>query len=117
MKNVAYKVSKGSKSYPDGFVTDHFPTNNDQEEGFLITSVENFNLLLANNVTLMRNWEALNGIIVAENKSEEAEKPDPNKVAEKQSPESLARTQQLQNDNAKEAELFKQFLAWKAQQG
>lgn len=114
MKNIAYKTTKGAPGLPDGFITEHFETDNDAEEGYLIAPKDNFGTLLNNNATLLQSFEnSTKGIIVA---SSQAQAPEPAKVAQPVSEETKAARQKVLDEQAATAALFQQFLAWKNSQ-
>lgn len=116
MKNVAYKVSKGNPNLPDGFITEHFETDQDVEEGCIIVSNSTFSVLLENNVSLFRSFEASKGIVTADPNAT----PPPLRPASDAQPinqEIMAQKQAEMQQSIADAELFKQFLAWKKSQG
>ena len=115
MKNIAYKVSQGNPNLPDGFVTDHFETDETAIEGYSIIPQAAFQTVLDNNIFLYRNFEKGNGIVT----SDKVTVPTPIKPdseAQLPSPESIAATQKALKEQADSAALFQQFLAWKASQ-
>lgn len=114
MKNVAYKTTKDAPGLPDGFVTEHFETDEDVEEGYSIVSKDNFAILLANNISLLQNYESSTKGIIAASAAPPA--PDTTRVAQPVSEETKAARQKVLDEQAKNAELFAQFLAWKASQ-
>lgn len=111
MLKVAYKVAMNIPGLPNGFIQEHFETDQDSVEGYLITSKENFSNLLANNAALMQAFDAQNGVVT----TPPAQKEKP-KVAEPIAPEVLAERQALEDKAKQDMELFKQFMAWKALQ-
>lgn len=122
MKNIAYKVSKDNPNLPDGFITDHFETDKDSEEGYLIAPLGLFNKLLENNIELYRNFEKAKGIITADSNAP-AVTPRPAEEAQTvaaAAPQSVAEAAAAQAANANvanNAQLFAEFLAWKQSQG
>lgn len=116
MKNVAYKVVSNSQVLPDGFITDdHFETDQDVEEGYLVLPKDQFNALFANNVNLLRAFERSKGVVAVDTPNHPVT-PVPERVAERLSPEALAQQNALVSQNAQNVELFQQFLAWKNSQ-
>jgi hypothetical protein len=120
MKNVAYKTMKNNPNIPDGFIVDHYETDDDTVEGYIVVAKEMFSQLLLNNVTLMRAHEtSAKGIepahpnnpprpVIANDKAIPA---DMNIVVARQK-----EMQQAVEKNKADVELFKQFMAWKASQ-
>ena len=110
MKNVAYKTAKSDPNFPDGFITEHFATDQETVEGYNVVTLETFNIIYQNNVTLVRTMEAAKGIVTV----------NPNTPPPVQRPATDA--QPVPDDfvppsNGPEpnsAELFNQFLAWVA---
>lgn len=122
MKNVAYKTISGNPNLPDGFIIDHFETDQDTVEGYIVVDKNVFTQLLANNVVLMRAHEANKGVVsVHPHSPPPPRKPD--SAAEPADPEIMAKIKQdiedrkkaLQQDRA-DAALFQQFLEWKRTQ-
>jgi hypothetical protein len=120
MKNVAYKTMQNNPNIPDGFIVEHFDTDEDAVEGYTVVSVEMFSQLLMNNVTLMRAHEkSVKGIEPAHPNNpprpvipnEKAEPADMNIIAARQK-----EMQQAVEQNKADTELFKQFMAWKKSQ-
>lgn len=66
MKNIAYKTAKNDPNFPDGFITEHFETDQDTLEGYSIISLELFNIIYQNNIALIRSSENAKGLVTAE---------------------------------------------------
>jgi hypothetical protein len=116
MKNVAYKTIQNNPNFPDGFIIDHFETDDDVVEGFVVVNKEVFSQLLLNNITLMRAYERnTKGIVEAHPNNP----PRPIIANDKAEPASInvitERNKAIQQNQA-DVELFKQFLAWKSSQ-
>ena len=111
MTKIAYKLAKDDPTLPNGFVIDHFETENSTEEGYIVTSKENFSLILSNSANLYLNYERNKGIVLDTGKMTEPVK----KVAEPLTKSQIAE-EVSDSKKAEEEELFKQFLAWKASQ-
>lgn len=116
MKNIAYKTAQGIANLPDGFITDHIETDQDVLEGYTVVSKATFDALLANNVTLYRNFEKSRGVLPAD---PNAPKPVPktNNDAQPHPPEVLEAFKKVQQEASANAIMFQQFLAWKKSQG
>lgn len=116
MKNIAYKTNTINPNMPIGFVIEHFETDEDSLEGYLVVNKETFSQVMINNVSLMRTYETRGGIAAADprqpgplpRKNEEAQPADRTMMAEKE--------KQIQQ-TTQDAELFMQFLEWKRSQG
>ena len=63
MKYVAYKIAKNDPNFPDGFITEHFGTDQDTVEGYSVVLLELFNIMYQNNVSLIRSTELAQGIV------------------------------------------------------
>lgn len=124
MKNVAYKTMQNNPNIPDGFIIDHFETDQDVVEGYKVVSKATFDQLLMNNVDLMRAHENKKNVTsahpnlppVPQKSNNAAEPADPSIVAKikKDIADRAAAIKQDQEDAA----LFQQFLEWKrSQQG
>lgn len=124
MKNVAYKTMQNNPNIPDGFIIDHFETDSDVVEGYIVVNKFAFEQLLANNINLIRAFEAKKGTSVAHPNLP----PVPvkaNSVAEPADPAIIAKIKQeiedrkkAEQQNQADAALFQQFLEWKrSQQG
>lgn len=66
MKNIAYKVAQGIPNLPDGFVIEHYETNDDTVEGYLVVPKAQFQYILDNNIPLFRAFEAARGIVTGD---------------------------------------------------
>jgi hypothetical protein len=120
MKNVAYKTIQNNPNMPNGFIVDHFETDEDKVEGYMVVSAASFTQLLANNVTLLRTHEINKGITGADpaqpahmaRPNEHAEPVDPTLKAQQQAAaEAAAKAQQQKQDE--NSALFQEFLAWR----
>lgn len=123
MKYIAYKTAKNDPNFPDGFITEHFETDQETLEGYTIASLEVFNILFQNNVTLVRSAEAARGIspqhpglpVPVSRPASDVEQVPANFVAPVspgQAPGSAPGSPQSVDPNNQE--LFNQFLAWVA---
>lgn len=119
MTKVAYKVNTTNPNLPNGFVIDHFETEQDQVEGYLVVDKDVFQRLLLNNVTTLRQHEMTQGIVggpgtplATLRPASEAQPIDQALMEQKKKAyeEELAKRQA-------DAELFQQFLAWKKSLG
>lgn len=108
MKNIAYKVSKGSEQYPDGFITESIETDEDSLEGYTVVPMESFPKLVQESAQLLHNFNDAKKF--AQNKSVSAEK-----IPQQLTNEAKAEVKKFREGQANE-ELFKQFLAWKQSQ-
>ncbi len=116
MTNIAYKVSSGNPNLPDGFVLDHFETEESSVEGFIVVNKAVFDTVFANNVNLLKAHEAKKGIVTADL----AAPPPPLRPASDAEPISqsvLLQQQKMVEQETKDAALFREFLAWKQSQG
>lgn len=100
MKNIAYKVINNDPHYPNGFVKDSFETDEDNVNGYIVCSKEDFTIIMLNNVKLLQNYDPSKIINPVKNAAE--------------LPNSLPVTP---SNKSSDAELFQQFLDWKASQG
>lgn len=122
MKNIAYKTSQGNPNLPNGFITDHFETDEDAIEGYTVVDKNVFSQLLQNNVMLMRSHETSQNIKGAGPGTPPFPRI-PNRLAEP-TDHSIIEARKKEVEEAKkksqqetaDAELFKQFLAWKKSQ-
>ena len=121
MNNIAYKVAKNISNLPDGFITEHFETDADAEEGYLVTSKDNFSKLMENNAVLFKAWQEVNGkpgdSVVSDDPSIV---PDPqplpapiSKQVEGLSAASKAEQDAIKSKKETDEALFQQFIAWK----
>lgn len=123
MKYIAYKTAKNDPNYPDGFITEHFETDQETLEGYTVSPLEIFNILFQNNVNLVRTSENARGIVPQHptlpfpvlRPASEVEQvpvnfvpPSPNTPAPAPAPGS---PEPVDPNNQ---ELFNQFLAWVA---
>lgn len=119
MTKVAYKVNTNNPNLPVGFIMDHFETDQDAVPGYLVVDSNTFNLLLQNNVTLLRQHEVNKGVQAAphdapphaQRPASEAEPVDSALMNAKK-----AEMDKRISENAANQELFQQFLAWKKSQ-
>ncbi len=112
MKYIAYKTAKNDPNFPDGFITEHFETDKDTLEGYSVATLDVFNLLFQNNVTLVRKAEVDRGI-VTQNPNAPLPILRPASDAENV-PSDLGNSGPSQDPAATAAELFSQFMAWVA---
>jgi hypothetical protein len=120
MKNVAYKTIQNNPNLPNGFIIDHFETDDDTVPGYTVVDKNVFSQILANNVTIMRMHETSKGIKAAD-PNQPTNPPRPNNEAQPVDQALMAEKKkeiaQKAAAVAENAALFKQFLAWKASQG
>lgn len=110
MKYIAYKVAKNDPNLPDGFITEHFGTDQETVEGYNIVLLELFNIMYQNNVALIRSSEIAKGIVTVEPNTL---LPEPRQAHEAEHvPANFTETNPDNTPN--NAELFNQFLAWVA---
>lgn len=103
MTKVAYKVANGLPNLPNGFIIEHFETQQDAVEGYVVTTLESFSALLANNGPLLQAYEIQQNEILTARLNANAKVLVSKSVKKEISDEDEA--------------LFKEFLAWKAAQG
>lgn len=115
MTNVAYKINTTNPNLPNGFIVDHFETDQDAVPGYLVTDAATFSTLLKNNTTLMRMHETNKGVQAAAHDAP-PHWQRPASEAEPASTDFMSQKQQANQQNAENAALFKEFLAWKASQ-
>lgn len=119
MKNVAYKTAEANPNFPNGFITEHFETDDEAVEGYTVVDKTVFSQLLIQNVNLMRSFETQNGITGAPSHIPPVPLV-PNNMAQPADPAIMAAKKKELEDIKKakdeEKELFKQFLAWKKSQ-
>lgn len=116
MTKIAYKINTTNPNLPNGFIVDHFETDQDTVEGYIVVDMSVFSQIFANNVTLLRQHETNRGITPSnpfqpphpKRPNNEAEPIDQTVVAARK--QEMADAQAASEDNAK---LFKEFLAWK----
>lgn len=108
MSYIAYKTAFNDPDLPNGFITEHFETSEPTLEGYNVVSLEVFNGLFQNNISLMRTLEKSKGIVTI----------TPNlpplplrQVSEVEHVPSNFSSEPSPSDNAA---LFQQFLAWVA---
>ena len=116
MKNVAYKTMQNNPNLPNGFIIDHFETDDDVVPGYIVVDKNSFTQILENNVTLMRMHETNKGIMVAD-PSQPPHPVRPNEQAEPADVNMLTARQKTMAQNQADMDLFKQFMALKASQG
>ena len=112
---------QNNPNIPNGFIIDHFETDDDVVPEYIVVDKDVFSQLLLNNVAIMRQHEKdVKGIVAADPSSpprpqrqnHEAEPADMNIIAARQK-----EMEQIAEKNQADVELFKQFMAWKASQG
>lgn len=104
MNYVAYKTAKNDINLPDGFITEHFETDQLSVPGYTVVPLAVFNGLIQNNVALIRSKEKASGIVTA----------DPNSVVAAPRPATDAEgvPSTFTAPTTDNAALFSQFLAW-----
>lgn len=111
MKYIAYKTAQNDPILPNGFITEHFATDQETLEGYSVVTLEIFNALFQNNITLIRRSETSKGIVTVNPNT-----PTPvlrNAAEVEQVPANFVPPNSVET-NAASAELFNQFLAWVA---
>jgi hypothetical protein len=122
MKNVAYKTISGNPNYPNGFIIEHFETDQDAVEGYVVVDKSIFSQLLANNVAMMRMHESNNGIQSAHpNLPPVPRKPDSaaepaDQVLMAKIKQDLENAQKASQPSPEDLALFQQFMEWKKSQ-
>lgn len=123
MTKIAYKTNTTNPNLPNGFIIDHFETDQDMVEGYIVVDKAIFSQLLANNIPLMREHETNKGITSAHpnlppvpRKPNEAAEPVDHATMTQIKKEIEDRKKAAQQDQA-DAALFQQFLEWKRSQG
>lgn len=124
MKNIAYKTISGNPNLPNGFITEHFETDQDVLEGYTVVNKAAFDQLLINNVMMMRMHEENKVNVTAAHPNLPPVPRRPDSHAEPTDHATITqikkeiedRKKAAQQDQADEA-LFKQFLEWKRSQG
>jgi hypothetical protein len=120
MKKIAYKVNQNNPNLPTGFITEHFETDEDAVEGYLVVSKDVFSQMLVNNISLMRTHESTKlGVSGADPRfpghmqrpNHEAEQIDASLMAAKKK-----EMEEKLKKNKENMELFAQFLEWKKSQ-
>ncbi len=118
MTKIAYKLNTTNPNLPSDFIIDHFETDQDQIEGYLVAEKDVFQQLLLNNVTSLRKHEAIqtpsfgpSAAPLPMRPAHEAEPVDQELMNKKKK----ALEDELQKRQS-EAEMFQQFLAWKKSQ-
>lgn len=109
MKYIAYKTAQNDPNLPNGFITEHFETDQETLEGYNVVTLETFNILFQNNVPLMRQAEIAQGIRPV---NPNATMIRPTNVVELV-PDNFVPPAPA-NPDPNNAELFSQFLAWVA---
>lgn len=118
MKYIAYKTAQNDPNLPNGFITEHFETDKETLEGYNVVSLEIFNALYQNNVTLVRAAEAARGIVPQHpglptpliRPASDVEQVPANFVP----PPPAQAPGSPQSVDPNNQELFNQFLAWVA---
>ncbi len=116
MTKVAYRVNTTNPNLPNGFIMDHFETDQDAVAGYTVVDASVFEKLLQNNVQLLRQHEVNKGVQPAphdapphyQRPASEAEPVD-NVIMEQRKAEIA--------QNTADMTLFKQFMEWKRSQG
>jgi DNA replication protein DnaD len=118
MTKVAYKINTTNPNLPNGFITDHFETDQNEVIGYTVVDVSVFEKLLQNNLTLLRQHEINNGIQGAPHDAPPHYQM--HKPASEAVPADTALMQQKQKQieqHIADTQLFQEFLAWKRTQG
>ena len=115
MKNVAYKTNQTNPNLPAGFIIEHFETDEDSVEGYLVIRKEAFSQMMLNNVSLMRGHESKTGIQAADPR-QPGPLPRPNSDAQPVDQAMMAQKEKQIQQETQDAELFMQFLQWKRSQ-
>lgn len=119
MKNIAYKTIENNPNFPNGFIIEHFETDEEVLEGYNIVDKTVFSQLLLQNVNMMRAFESQNNITGA-HPNVGPVPLTPNNMAQPVDTAIMAAKKKEIEDIKKakdeERELFKQFLAWKKSQ-
>jgi len=118
MKYIAYKTAQNDPNLPNGFITEHFETDQATLEGYTVVTLEVFNALYQNNVNLVRKAEADRGIIPQHpalpapvlRPASDVEQVPANFVP----PPPAQAPGMPQSVDPSNQELFNQFLAWVA---
>jgi hypothetical protein len=116
MTKIAYKVNTSNPRLPNGFIIDHFETDQDTVPGYTVVDMATFQVLLNNNVALMRQHETNIGILAAPHDAP----PHPQRPAHEAEPvdhQIVEQRKQELKQNTQDHELFKEFMAWKRSQG
>ncbi len=116
MRYIAYKKADDSVvNLPNGFITEHFETDQPTLEGYEVVTLEVFNTLFQNNVRLVRESEAAQGIMTP-NTVPVMVAPAINAKAEPVVPVTSNNQSSNGQPTTDQAVLFQQFLAWMASQ-
>lgn len=107
-KYIAYTIAQNQAGLPNGFITQHFATDQASLDGYFVVPLDVFNTLFQNNVTLLRQQELARGVLTV-NPSTPAPIPRSASDAEAVPADFVTPT-----SNPANAELFNQFLAWVA---
>lgn len=115
MTKIAYKVNTTNPNLPQGFIVDHFETEQDMVEGYIIVDQPTFQKLIHNNVALMRQHEVSLGIqgapqgipIHPRRDASEAQPVDHAMMEERK---------KVAEQHAADARLFQEFMAWRKSQ-
>jgi len=115
MKNIAYKTSQNNPNLPNGFITEHFETDEEAVEGYTVVDKNIFSQLLENNVNLFRGHEVNRGIIgIDPSIPEPALRPADH--AEPADTKIMEDINKVRQENKADAQMFQQFLEWKRTQ-
>lgn len=110
MKYIAYKTAQNDPNLPNGFITDHFETDEEVLDGYQVVTLDVFNTIFQNNVTLVRQAEAQRGVVTI-HPNTPVNDPRPASTVEHVPDDYVPPQTQTVEQNA---ELFNQFLAWVA---
>jgi len=106
MKYVAYKTALNNPNLPNGFITDHFETDQETVDGYVVVTLDSFNQLFKNNVALIRQSEASRKIVTVH-----PDTPAP-VLRHASEAEHVPNDVSPPTQDQANAELFNQFLAW-----
>lgn len=107
MINIAYKIAQNNTSLPNGFITEWFETVNGEENGYLVISKAEFDVLLSQNHVKLQNH------IDEQYTQDQLRNIELQALIDKQIlADGYASARKAEEDANKN--LFAQFLAWKA---
>jgi hypothetical protein len=116
MTKIAYKTNTTNPNLPNGFIIDHFETDQASVPGYTVVDVVTFQALLNTNIKLLRQHETNIGILAAPHDAPPHAKR-PAHEAEPVDSQLMEQKKQEIKQNTQDHELFKEFLAWKRSQG
>lgn len=115
MAKIAYKTNTDNPNLPNGFITDHFETDQDQIEGHTVVELAVFSAVLQGNVALLRQHEVNAGPQGAA-QGLQVHPMRPAEHAQPVSQEIMAQHKVVMQQNTENARLFQEFMAWKNSQ-